>query len=385
VALGVLVWHLGRRSPVLLFFAGFAAVTLLPGSNLVVPIGTIMAERLLYLPTAGLAACVALVATTLPPCLAWRRTGGVMLALVVTALTMRTVVRNRDWQDDVRLFASAVREAPRSFKTHQLLASALANRDAPRYPRIDLMVAEAEQALAIMEARPLPLVDQISSVPRDVGFYYELKGLTRAAAGAPPAESRWWYERAAAMLEHAVPIDQAANEEHRRRELERGRPPEAIEDVGNYEIYQHLGRVYDRLGRHQDALGAFATFRHLAPNKAGAHIGLARASLATGQPADAALSALRALALDGGSAEAWQLLRDSYAMIDGGACAILVDHDGRPQLNGTCPLLRRHVCIAYEGLAALYVEARQPELADRIRELASRVYRCAAAAGGGQP
>ena len=54
IGLGMLVW-LWKRSRPAFFFACFGFLNLLPASNLLFPIGTIMAERLLYLPLAGLA------------------------------------------------------------------------------------------------------------------------------------------------------------------------------------------------------------------------------------------------------------------------------------------------------------------------------------------
>ena len=49
-----------RRSRTGFFLLGFSALTLLPAANLLVITGTIMAERLLYLPAVGFAAAVAL-------------------------------------------------------------------------------------------------------------------------------------------------------------------------------------------------------------------------------------------------------------------------------------------------------------------------------------
>src|SRR6202044_667815 len=54
-----------RTGRALIYFAGFFFVTLLPVSNLIVLIGSIMAERFLYLPSVGLAGCVAAAVYTL--------------------------------------------------------------------------------------------------------------------------------------------------------------------------------------------------------------------------------------------------------------------------------------------------------------------------------
>ncbi len=57
LVLAAILW---KRNRLAFFFAGFAFLNLLPASNLLFPIGTIMAERLLYLPLAGLVAAVVL-------------------------------------------------------------------------------------------------------------------------------------------------------------------------------------------------------------------------------------------------------------------------------------------------------------------------------------
>jgi tetratricopeptide (TPR) repeat protein len=99
----------------LLFFLG----TLLPGSNVFFPIGTIYAERLAYLPSAGLLA--AATALFVPTAFAVPRTGPLrwreaLLLAVVAAATAATVSRNRVWRNDAALFADTVKNSPLSAK-----------------------------------------------------------------------------------------------------------------------------------------------------------------------------------------------------------------------------------------------------------------------------
>lgn len=92
-------------------------LTWLPLSNTVLVIGTIMAERLMYLPSTMFAlAAGALVESGWPrrPSRSWKR-----IALLVAVLGIflgRTVVRNRDWQSSETLFSKTVRTAPQSAK-----------------------------------------------------------------------------------------------------------------------------------------------------------------------------------------------------------------------------------------------------------------------------
>ena len=65
VALIVLAWRRGRR--VAAFGLGWIGIALLPVANLVFPVGVLVAERTLYLPSAGIALAVAAVLPELAP------------------------------------------------------------------------------------------------------------------------------------------------------------------------------------------------------------------------------------------------------------------------------------------------------------------------------
>jgi tetratricopeptide (TPR) repeat protein len=126
-------WRLSSRSPVALGFLFFCAA-LLPASNLLFPIGTIFAERLAYLPSAGLflAAGTILVGSatslaSLAPRRAW------ILAAAVLLLGARTIVRNSVWWSDEGLFLNLVRTAPESAKAHYDIAYVWA--EAKQYAR----------------------------------------------------------------------------------------------------------------------------------------------------------------------------------------------------------------------------------------------------------
>ena len=97
----------------------FFLIAFLPASNLLFPTGTIFAERLAYLPSAGVcliaAAAIAGSATGLRVLSPARRfaLGGAALLLAA-----RTVVRNPVWASDESLFTNMVRVSPDSAKAH---------------------------------------------------------------------------------------------------------------------------------------------------------------------------------------------------------------------------------------------------------------------------
>ena len=107
VALAVLLW--------VVFF--------LPSANLLFPTGTIMAERLAYLPSLGLCLAVghlgaALAAREGPAATARaRRIGvGTLAAVVICGFAARTVVRIPDWRSNLALALADVATTPRSAK-----------------------------------------------------------------------------------------------------------------------------------------------------------------------------------------------------------------------------------------------------------------------------
>jgi Tfp pilus assembly protein PilF len=129
-ALGVLALVVGavvlvrwshRRSPALLFAVGLSAVTFSIVSNVVVPIGTILGERLLYLPSVGFCLALALglhdlSARVAPSPKARRAAFSVLVALVVLLHGGRTWMRNLDWRSDETLFLHDLPRGTRSAK-----------------------------------------------------------------------------------------------------------------------------------------------------------------------------------------------------------------------------------------------------------------------------
>jgi hypothetical protein len=122
-------WRRTRKP--LFFFLAFFFVALLPASNLVVLIGSIMAERFVYLPSIGLAGCVVAAVSLLArqarlPRLPAPRTAWIALGFLCLACAARTYTRNFDWLDERSLWTSAVNVCPESAKAHYNLANKLA-------------------------------------------------------------------------------------------------------------------------------------------------------------------------------------------------------------------------------------------------------------------
>jgi Flp pilus assembly protein TadD len=148
VGVAAAAWWARRRLPALTLGLLFMALTFALVSNLVVPIGTIMGERLLYLPSAGF--CVALAAG-----LAALGRGRVLAAAVVVLVALyggRTLARNPIWREPLVFFSTMTADAPRSARAHAELGTALAEAG-----RLGDAEAAFARALAIKPEDPVTL------------------------------------------------------------------------------------------------------------------------------------------------------------------------------------------------------------------------------------
>jgi hypothetical protein len=102
--------------PAVRFAAAVPLITLSLTANVFFLIGTIKAERLLYLPSVGWALLVAAAIAAGLRQARYRRVVGVACAVVVLAFGIRTWRRNADWRDDTALYLSLCQTAPESAK-----------------------------------------------------------------------------------------------------------------------------------------------------------------------------------------------------------------------------------------------------------------------------
>jgi len=156
-----------------------------PVSNIVVPIGTIMAERLLYLPP--WAFCLLLAATfdalgrwsfRAPRAIDAVAYGAAVLMVVPYA--GGTIVRSQVWNDRLRFFEAMVRDAPRSARSHRELG--LTYGDLGRYDRA---LEEMHTSLEIEPDDPITLYD-LGNVHLRAGRYEDAVAAYSASLAAAP-------------------------------------------------------------------------------------------------------------------------------------------------------------------------------------------------------
>ena len=321
--MGAAVWYL-RRQPPVFFLIAFGLAALVPTSNLLFPIGTIMAERFLYLPALAFAGCLAWlwsrVATAAQHAPAWRYAAPTVLAVILLAFSARTFARNRDWKDERTLWTSAEAVVPASYRPHSVLMEG------------DLQAAlrETDRTLAILDRLPDRWNTPIPYI--NAGKVYSDKGDSR---------------KAVELLLRAQRIQSALD------------PSKSW-----FALDAQLGRDYLRQRQFQNAVEAFQRALHtrfdpeLLPEMA---IGLE----GTGDPRGAAVALFESLEATRNSKVAAKLV-ELYTREMPRTCAVLSAGTSY-RLNTECPLVKDHMCAASKQLAGALDASGKVAEAARIR------------------
>jgi tetratricopeptide (TPR) repeat protein len=257
----------------LLFFLMFFFVALSPTSNLILLIGSVMAERFLYLPSVGLAGCVVgcvvaavhalgqrrLLKRTAAAPLAWTAFG-----LVCLAFTARTYARNFDWRDDNSLWTSAEAVSPGAAKPHYNLGV--------EYERIEdrqvEAIAEYQAALRIEPDFVEAYNNLANTLARMPGRLPEAIAEYQAALRIRPDRAEAHFNLALALAEIPARLPEAIAEY---RAALRIRPDYA-------EAHFNLANALARMpGRLPEAIAEYRAALRIQPDYAEAHFNLGNA------------------------------------------------------------------------------------------------------------
>ncbi|HET6279135.1 MAG TPA: tetratricopeptide repeat protein, partial [Candidatus Polarisedimenticolia bacterium] len=211
----------GKRRPATTFALAWIGLAMAPTSNLFIPIGTIMAERLLYLPSAGFCLLVGLAVAGLSRTAGEqrRRSGAIRVAaaVIVALLAVRGLVRLGDWRDDRTIFRRAIEVVPDSVRAQYNYGAASedAGDDAAAEEAYATAIAiwpafsDAQYNLAGLYARQSRWEEAVRHYrlavreqPANVQYLVNL-GRSLTAQGSPG--------EAAELLERAIAIDPSSD------------------------------------------------------------------------------------------------------------------------------------------------------------------------------
>jgi tetratricopeptide (TPR) repeat protein len=364
-----------RRSRAVFFAIAFFFATLSPTSNLIIRIGSIMAERFLYLPSLGFAVLAVWGARWLAQRFSERSPDArkavpVAVGVILLAFAARTYARNGDWMDQGRFWRSAVEAAPGSYKTNLAAANNAAFLNQQDWDRA---VGEVDRALAILDK--LPDLENVAIAYQQAGVFYRNLGSRLEAAqpgGHGDGGAEVWYRKSLAALLRSEKIELAQDEVNRTENAKRGKPGLTFVPSA---LYLQLGRTYQKLGDPGHALQAFERGRALESDPDLLEE-LASAYRAAGERRRAAQALVEALAVDSSRMQLMPKLVELYSEIDPTGCSVSRDA-GSQGLNPGCPLVHGDICAASRNVAATYLRTWQLDHAASIRQTAIQELGCA--------
>ncbi len=256
---GCVAWRLRKNMPwvafgLFVFIGGY-----LPVSNLAIPIGTIMAERLLYIPSAGFLIAWAPTAAALLARADWRMRAAMLLS-VCFLFGWLTMKRNHEWGETLRFWRRAAEASPHSARALRVYGQALIDRR-----RFREAIAPLRKSVAIYPVYDYAWVD--------LGIAQMQSGEEADAEVSLKRALRLNDGNAEGHLALGVLYMGAARGDLARLHLERAIRLKPTLDEARF----NLGVLYLKTGLRDLAIGQFRAALRLRPDHAGAHHNLALA------------------------------------------------------------------------------------------------------------
>lgn len=376
--LGLAWWVICRRKSHRLGAWGvaFFFITLLPTSNLIVRIGSIMAERFLYLPSLGIFTAFALgldalarrFITRLPASrpLSVLARSWALPALLLAALTARTWARNRDWRNDETLWRNAVLAVPENFKAHLNYAMAIW-AGSQTEAALDVAIARARLGLHILDRAPLPLARRPQSLFTQLGMLYRTKGEFLLGRGLA-SDAQAFFSDAVTLLERAHEVDRYQAEWFQRTPAGHASVAAGTLPLENIQISLELAACHMHLRNWGELESAAQHIQRFAPSAPNGYAFQAVAAANTQRDDAAAIHFFAALVLDPNDAEIRANLARCHERLGIRPSPVTGASDWR--LETSDPRASRQLAEAFRLLVATHHAAHRPREAAELKALA---------------
>ncbi|XP_018009245.1 protein O-mannosyl-transferase TMTC4-like [Hyalella azteca] len=334
VALALLVWRgvCGRDATAryVLMCLALGVVPFLPATNLFFRVGFVIAERVLYIPAAGLSCLVVIGMKQLSLSgQVYKRIVGVLYWLLVSVFVLRCRQRTADWCSELQLFKSGLQVCPLNAKVHYNLGKVAGDAG-------DEVEAVARYREAI---RLNPLYDQamnnLANILKDKGSLREAEALLRNATSLRPDFAAAWMNLG--IVQASLGLKEAAHESYTLALQHRPVYPDCLYNLGNLYLERNmsddalsawrnatalkptLSRAWintlillDSRQQYETAVTtAHVALKHL-PDEASIHFNLANTLGKLGRYKESEVHFLAATRLDPGNANYWSNLGVLY-------------------------------------------------------------------------
>ncbi|KAK6196139.1 hypothetical protein SNE40_001423 [Patella caerulea] len=218
----------------------FLIVPFLPGSNLFFRVGFVVAERVLYLSSAGMCMLFTMGVVNISQKIKYKKILTVCLLLLVILYTARSMQRSAEWRNEMDLFEAGEKVCPKNAKVHYNIGKLHADKGNDTY-------AVERYSLAI---KLNPDYDQamnnLANILKEQGHTMEAEQLLLKAVKIRPEFAAAW------MNLGIVQAQLNKNESSERSYLQ------ALKHRRKYpDCFYNLGNLYLGLGRNIEALRAW--------------------------------------------------------------------------------------------------------------------------------
>ncbi|XP_011306647.1 transmembrane and TPR repeat-containing protein 4 [Fopius arisanus] len=151
----------------------FLVIPFLPGSNLFFPVGFVLAERTLYLPSAGYCLLLAVSLQKLCEILSSPKLPLLMYTILIITWFTRSWSRSAEWRTEVTLFRSALNVCPLNAKAHYNVAKSAADLG-----NVSLAEIEYREALRL-HPEYSQAMNNLGNLLKDQGRFQDAEHLLR--------------------------------------------------------------------------------------------------------------------------------------------------------------------------------------------------------------
>jgi tetratricopeptide (TPR) repeat protein len=299
----------GRTWKLLFLFEVFFFITLAPTSNLMLFVGSIMAERFVYVPSIGLAGCLVAGTAWIGRRLTLKRSTALPAATVAIclgciALGARTYARNFDWHDESSLWSSVVLACPENARAHINLGYILSAIPG----RATDTIAEYETAVRIEPGLAEAHYDLGTALLRMPGRMPDAVAEYQAALRIEPRMAEAHYGLGTALAQMPGRMEDAVAEWRATLEIQ-------TQHAG---AHNNLGNAFTAMGRMAEAITEYQAALRIQPGFAEAHndLGIVLAQM-PGRAKDAIAEFYAAGRADPGYADAHRNLGLALSAIPG--------------------------------------------------------------------
>lgn len=219
---------------------GFLVIPFLPASNLFFRVGFVVAERVLYLPSAGYCMLLTFGFGALSRHTKKKKPVAAIILGILLINALRCVIRSGEWRSEDRLFRSALSVCPLNAKVHYNIGKNLADQGnqtaAIKYYR------EAVR----LNPKYVHAMNNLGNILKERNELQEAEELLSLAVQIQPDFAAAWMNLG--IVQNSLKRFEEAEQSYRTAIKHRRKYPDC---------YYNLGRLYADLNRHVDALNAW--------------------------------------------------------------------------------------------------------------------------------